>query len=166
MCTPFGDLTNVSHDLKLLSLVQRLRYVHHSQATTISYTLLVADYWSSTARLSYKQLWHLPSTPDTLNLGCSYHLHSGHCFLSTWDVVMLEKKNNQQNKVTCMQTDTLICGYPGQKLNIISLHVSIALPCCSTELPIRVGLICAAKASGICASVLHVWAPSLTDYTW
>ena len=24
-CSPFGDLTNVSHDLKLLSLVQRLR---------------------------------------------------------------------------------------------------------------------------------------------
>jgi len=43
-CSPFGDLTNVSHHLKLLSLVQTLRYVHHSQATPISYTLLVADY--------------------------------------------------------------------------------------------------------------------------
>ena len=43
-CSPFGDLTNVSHYLNLLSLVQRLRYVHHSQATSISYTLLVADY--------------------------------------------------------------------------------------------------------------------------
>jgi len=45
--SPFGDLTNVSHDLihlKLLSLVQRLRYVHHSQARPISYTFLVADY--------------------------------------------------------------------------------------------------------------------------
>ena len=42
---------------QLLSLVQRLRYVHHSQATPISYTFLVADYWSSTATLSYKQLW-------------------------------------------------------------------------------------------------------------
>ena len=38
------DLTNVFHDLKLLSLVQRLRYVHHLQATPISYTFLVADY--------------------------------------------------------------------------------------------------------------------------
>ena len=55
-CSPFGDLTNVSHDLKPLSLVQRLRYVHHSQATPISYTFLVADYWPSTATLSYKQL--------------------------------------------------------------------------------------------------------------
>ena len=31
-------------------------YVHHSQATSISYTFLVADYWSSTATLSYKSL--------------------------------------------------------------------------------------------------------------
>ena len=43
-CSPFSDLTNVSHDLKLLSLVQRLKCVHHSQATHISYTFLVADY--------------------------------------------------------------------------------------------------------------------------
>ena len=28
-------------------------YVHHSQATPISYTFLVSDYWSSTATLSY-----------------------------------------------------------------------------------------------------------------
>ena len=27
-CFPFGDLTNVSHNLKLLSLVQRLRYLY------------------------------------------------------------------------------------------------------------------------------------------
>ena len=54
--TPFGDLANISHHLKLLSLAQRLRYVHHSQARPISYTLQVADYWSSTATLSYKQL--------------------------------------------------------------------------------------------------------------
>ena len=44
-CSPLGDLTNVSHDLKVLSLVQRLRYVHHSQPTPISYTFLLADYW-------------------------------------------------------------------------------------------------------------------------
>ena len=31
-CSPFSDHTNVSHDLQLLSLVQVLRYVHHSQA--------------------------------------------------------------------------------------------------------------------------------------
>ena len=35
-CSPFGDLTNISHHLNLLSLVQRLRYVHHSQATPIT----------------------------------------------------------------------------------------------------------------------------------
>ena len=34
----------------------------------------------------------LQPTPDTLHLGCSYHLYSSHCFLSTWDVVMLQKK--------------------------------------------------------------------------
>ena len=32
----------------------------------------------------------LPPTPDTLHLGCSYHLHSSYHFLSTWGVVMLE----------------------------------------------------------------------------
>jgi len=55
-CSSFGDHTNVYNDLQLLSLLQRLRYVHHSQATPISYTFLVADYWSSTATLSYKPL--------------------------------------------------------------------------------------------------------------
>ena len=50
-CSPIGDLTNVSNHLKLLSFVQRLKYVHHSQATSISYTFLVA------ATLSYKQVW-------------------------------------------------------------------------------------------------------------
>ena len=44
-------------DLQLLSLVQRLRRVHHSQPTSISYTFLVADYWSSTATLSYKDVF-------------------------------------------------------------------------------------------------------------
>ena len=34
----------------------------------------------------------LPPTPDTLHLGCSYHLHSSHHFLSTLGAVMLEKK--------------------------------------------------------------------------
>ena len=43
-CCPFSDHINVTHDLQLLSLVQRLRCVHHSQATPISYTFLVADY--------------------------------------------------------------------------------------------------------------------------
>ena len=32
-CSHFGDLTNVSHDLKPLSLVQRLWYLHQLQAT-------------------------------------------------------------------------------------------------------------------------------------
>ena len=35
----------------------------------------------------------LPPTPDTLHLGCSNHLHFSHHFLSTWDAVMLGKKN-------------------------------------------------------------------------
>ena len=38
----------------------------------------------------------LPPTPDTLDLGWSYHLHSSHRFLSTWGAVMLEKKKKQK----------------------------------------------------------------------
>ena len=33
----------------------------------------------------------LPPTPDTLHLGCSYHMHSNHRFLSTLGLIMLEK---------------------------------------------------------------------------
>ena len=51
-CCPFSDHTNVSCNLQLLSLVQILRLVHHSQATSISYTFLAADYRSSTASLA------------------------------------------------------------------------------------------------------------------
>ena len=47
-CT-FSDHTNVTHNLQL-------KYVHHSQATSISYAVLVTDYRSSTATLSYKSL--------------------------------------------------------------------------------------------------------------
>ena len=36
--------------------IKTIRYVRHSQATSISYTVLVANYWSSTATLSYKSL--------------------------------------------------------------------------------------------------------------
>ena len=43
----------------------------------------------------------LPPTPDTLHLGCSYHLHSSHRFLSTWGVVMLEKNNNIKTVKIC-----------------------------------------------------------------
>ena len=32
-----------------------------------------------------------PPTPVSLHLGCSYHLHSSHHFLSTWGAVMLKK---------------------------------------------------------------------------
>ena len=35
--------------------------------------------------------------PDNLHLGCSYHLHSSHSFLSTWGAVMLENNNNNNN---------------------------------------------------------------------
>ena len=38
----------------------------------------------------------LPPTPNTLYLGCSYHLHSSHRFLSTWGVVMLERKEKKK----------------------------------------------------------------------
>ena len=41
----------------------------------------------------------LPPTPNTWNLGCSYPLYSSHCFLSTWGVVMLEKKKKRKVKL-------------------------------------------------------------------
>ena len=37
-----------------------------------------------------KMTCHL-ATPDTLHLGCTYHLVSCQHFLSTWDIVMLKK---------------------------------------------------------------------------
>ena len=48
----------------------------------------------------------LPPTPGTLRLGYSYHLHSSHCFLSTWGVVMLgkgKKKNTKRSLVECFR---------------------------------------------------------------
>ena len=39
--------------LHLLKLVQRLSYAHHSQATSVSYTFLVADYQSSTSTVRW-----------------------------------------------------------------------------------------------------------------
>ena len=41
----------------------------------------------------------LPPTHNTLHLGCSYHLHSTHRFLSTWGVVTLEKNGKKVLKV-------------------------------------------------------------------
>ena len=40
----------------------------------------------------------LPPTPNTLHLGCSYHLQSSHHFLSTWGAVMLEKVKRKERK--------------------------------------------------------------------
>ena len=51
---PFSDQINVVCNLQLLSVVNKLRYVHHSQATSTSYTFTVADYRSSTP--SYTEL--------------------------------------------------------------------------------------------------------------
>ena len=44
-----------------------------------------------------KRACHAP-TPDLLHLGCSYHLHSSHCFLSTWGAIMLKKKKKTKKK--------------------------------------------------------------------
>ena len=52
----------------------------------------------------------LPPTPDTLHLGCSYHLHSSHRFLSTWGVVRLVhkiKKGTQIVPPTCLPSNQL-----------------------------------------------------------
>ena len=38
----------------------------------------------------------LPPTPNTLHLGCSYHLHSSHHFLSTWGAAMLGGKKKKK----------------------------------------------------------------------
>ena len=35
-------------------------------------------------------------TLNIFHLGCSYHLHSSHHFLSTWGVVMLEKEKKRK----------------------------------------------------------------------
>ena len=43
----------------------------------------------------------LPPIPDTWHLGCSYHLHSSHCFLSTWGVgvqLCWKKKKKKKKK--------------------------------------------------------------------
>lgn len=40
----------------------------------------------------------LPITLDTLNLGCSYQLHSSHRFVSTWGVVMLNKRKKKESE--------------------------------------------------------------------
>ena len=40
----------------------------------------------------------LSSTPNTLHLGCSYHLHSSHRFLSTLGAVMLLKKKKKLSR--------------------------------------------------------------------
>ena len=67
----------VSHNLQPSSLVQRVRYIYQSQATPISYTFLVADYWSSTATLSYKPLWQFGEV-RTLLLPCYTAAHPTH----------------------------------------------------------------------------------------
>ena len=71
---PFRDHTNVIYELQLLiePCTKTIVYVHQSQAISISYTFLVADYWSSTATLSYKSL---------CTVWWSVHLASGflHC---------------------------------------------------------------------------------------
>ena len=52
-CSPFGDHMNVSHNLQLLGLAQRLRYVHHSQAKPILAThLATALLHCSTSHMS------------------------------------------------------------------------------------------------------------------
>jgi len=44
----------------------------------------------------------MPPTPDTLHLGCSYHLHSSHCFLSTWGAGMLVTTQEERKKIKVM----------------------------------------------------------------
>ena len=43
----------------------------------------------------------LPPTPDTLRLGCSYHLHSSHRFLSTWGAVTMLEERKKKKKGYC-----------------------------------------------------------------
>ena len=58
--------------------------------------LHVASVVTATHTHTHHLLWarqnDLRPAPDNLHLGCSYHLHSIHRFLSTWGVVMLGKK--------------------------------------------------------------------------
>ena len=71
-----------------------------------------------TATHTHHLLWAgqngLQPTPDNLHLGCSYHLHSSHCFLSTWGAVMLvtpqverKKKRAGKTKPQCSYLPTI-----------------------------------------------------------
>ena len=51
----------------------------------------------------------LPPTPNTLHLGCSYHLHSSHHFLSTWGAVMLSGKKKINNDVEKSHKSACVC---------------------------------------------------------
>ena len=54
------------------------------------------EIFSSWLRRKFNASWGDAPTPDTLHLGCSYHLHSYHRFLSTWCAVMLKKKKKKE----------------------------------------------------------------------
>ena len=100
-CSPFSDLTNISHDLKLLSLVQRLRHVHHSRSRPISYTFLVADYWSTTATRSYKQLCQFGEVRTYL-LPCYTAAHSTHPQPFWWQQHFFRRPTNVPKCFVCM----------------------------------------------------------------
>jgi len=42
------------------------------------------------------QKYGLPPTPDNSHLGCSYHLYSSHCLLSTWSAVYARKERRKK----------------------------------------------------------------------
>ena len=63
----------------------------------------------------------LPPTPDTLHLGCTYHLHSSHRFLSTWGAVtMLEKKMADKTRIK-------VAVIEGDYADLCSLGLPLAL---------------------------------------
>ena len=65
------------------SLLQRLNYVHHLQATSISCTFLVANYWSNTTTLITLQV--------TWTIQWSAHIATGllHCSISCASTALL-----------------------------------------------------------------------------
>ena len=70
---------------------------------------------------------------DTLYLGCSYHLHSSHSFLSTWGLVMLKKKP-KKNPTNKQKMNILLPTFPWYRNNIWELPISWYLAVCNGDI--------------------------------
>ena len=93
-CSSFSGHTNIFHDLKFLNLVQRLRHVHHSQVTPISYTFL--EQIIDTAQLhwaSYKPLWQFGEVP---HLAAMLHFSTSRASTGFWQQCFFKRPTVSQ----------------------------------------------------------------------